>query len=236
MVHAVKGERAHYQPIKSILCSGPDPLETARCLHDETRCRELYIADLDAIQGMGHNREAIAKIASQLDVDLWVDAGTADNESAGRILSDGADRVIIGSETLAHVKQLGRICGAVPQEKLIFSIDTARGRVLSRAQSLGGLDPVKALERLTREGLTRFILLTLDMVGAGTGPDLPLLRRARKGFPGHTLIAGGGVKTPDHLHALSEAGINGVLIATSLHRGWITERDISNLPGCVSSS
>ena len=91
------------------------------------------------------------------------------------------------------------------------------------------LEPLKALELLVLEGLERFILLTLDAVGTGGGPNLSLMLSARRGFPRHTLIAGGGVKTPAHLRALSAAKIDGVLVATSLHRGWITSRDISAL-------
>jgi len=229
VVHAVKGERERYQPVKSRLVSGADPLEVARSLQKETNCRELYIADLDAIQGTGHNREAIDAIAFHLDVDLWVDAGVADGESANRLTSAGVDVVIIGSETLTGLNQLRSICNSVSREKLIFSLDILRGRVLSQAKSLKGLEPLRALECLTRQGLERFILLTLDIVGAGSGPDLPLLRRAKRSFPRHTLIAGGGVETPDHLHTLSAAGISGVLLATSLHKGSITGRDISTL-------
>ena len=105
----------------------------------------------------------------------------------------------------------------------------AKGRVLSRAEALKGIAPSQALKRLTAEGLDRFILLTLDSVGTGGGPDLPLLQGAKRDYPHHTFIAGGGVKTPDHLQALSDTGVDGVLVATSLHRGWIGGRDLMAL-------
>jgi len=137
--------------------------------------------------------------------------------------------VIIGSETLTGLRQLRRFLDSVASEKFIFSLDIAKGRVLSRAEALKNLSPLRALERLTAEGLERFILLTLDAVGSGGGPDLALLQRARRDFPDHTFIAGGGVKTPDHLRALSATGVSGVLVATSLHKGWITGQDLMTL-------
>lgn len=228
VVHAIKGERERYQPVRSILTSSADPLEVARCLQTETKCRTLYIADLDAIQGKGHNREAIGEIASQLDIELWVDAGVADAGSANRLVEAGADVVIIGSETLSGLQQLRFICDSVPMEKFIFSLDMTKGRVLSRAAVLKGA-PSQALARLTSEGLERFILLTLDAVGTGGGPDLPFLQSAKHDYPHHTFIAGGGVKTPDHLQALSDTGVDGVLVATSLHRGWIGGRNLKAL-------
>ncbi len=229
VVRAVKGERERYQPVRSILAASADPLEVARCLQAETKCRTFYIADLNAIQGKGHNREAIGEIASQLDVELWVDAGVADAASANRLVEAGVDVVIIGSETLSSFQQLGFICDSVPKEKFIFSLDMAKGRVLSRAAALKGIAPSQALARLTSEGLDRFILLTLDAVGTGGGPDLSLLQGAKCDYPHHTFIAGGGVKTPDHLQALSNTGMDGVLVATSLHKGWIGRRDLMAL-------
>jgi phosphoribosylformimino-5-aminoimidazole carboxamide ribotide isomerase len=141
----------------------------------------------------------------------------------------GADVVIIGSETLSGLQQLRFICDSVPREKFIFSLDMAKGQVLSRAAALKGIAPSQALARLTAEGLDRFILLTLDAVGTGDGPDLSLLQRAKRDYPHHTFIAGGGVKTPDHLQALSDTGVDGVLVATSLHKGWISGRDLMAL-------
>ncbi len=229
VVHAIKGERERYQPVQSILTTSADPVEVARCLQMETHCQAMYIADLDAIQGKGHNMEAIGKIASHTDAALWVDAGIDGGESAGRLMAAGADIVIIGSETLTTVKQLRDICDSIAMDKLILSLDIVGGRVLSEAESLKNLEPLQALEHLVLEGFERFILLTLDAVGTGGGPDLPLLCNAKHCFPRHTLIAGGGVKTPAHLRALSATKIDSVLVATSLHKGWITGRDISAL-------
>jgi phosphoribosylformimino-5-aminoimidazole carboxamide ribotide isomerase len=229
VVHAAKGERERYQPVRSILAASADPLDVACCLQAETKCRTFYIADLDAIQGKGHNREAIGKIASQLDVELWVDAGVADAGSANSLVEAGADVVIIGSETLSGLQQLRFICDSVPREKFIFSLDMVKGQVLSPTAALKGIAPLQAIARLSSEGLDRFILLTLDAVGAGSGPDLPLIQDAKRGYPHHSFFAGGGVKTPDHLQALSDTGADGVLVATSLHKGWIGGRDLMAL-------
>lgn len=226
VVHGIRGERELYQPVQSILHDTAEPLEMARALHKETACHSIYIADLDAIQGSGNNNAAIREIASHLDVDLWVDAGTADPESVKQILAAGAGVVIVGSETLKSLQELKNICDSVARDKIIFSLDISNDAVLSRAERLKGIQPIEALSLLNREGMDRFILLTLDTVGTAHGPDLSLLREARVHFPMVTFIAGGGVKTPDHLHALSAAGASGVLVATSLHKGWITGSDL----------
>jgi len=229
VVHAVKGKREYYRPVQSILTSSADPLEVARCLKKETNCREFYIADLDAIQGKGHNRDVISKIADHIDADLWVDEGVGDVESAKNLVAAGADVVIIGSETLSSLEVLKHFSDSMSREQIIFSLDMAGGRVLSGTKALKGIEPMKALALLTTKGISRFILLTLDAVGSGNGPDLPMIKQATHAFSGHTFVAGGGVKTPDHLQKLSAIGTGSVLVATSLHKGWITSRDISSL-------
>ena len=224
VVHGVKGERKCYQPVKSLLTDSTDPLKVARALHAETNCHAFYIADLDAIQETGNNRSVIKEISTRLNVALWGDAGTTDLKSVKQLLVAGADVVIIGSETLTSLQQLRTICGSITQKKIIFSLDISKGTVLSRAPSLAGVRPMEALKLLIQEGLDRFILLTLDAVGTAQGPDLPILREAVQNFPSVSFITGGGVKTPTHLHDLSTAGARHGLVATSLHKGWITGR------------
>jgi len=229
VVHGVKGEREHYRPVKSILTATADPVEIARALQLETACRALYIADLDAIQGTGNNISAIKEIASQLDVDLWVDAGTATLEPIEQLLEVGAVTVIIGSETLETMQQLKVICNSVPREKILFSLDITKDLVLSRTHELQAIAPLEALTIVSREGIDRFILLTLDGVGSAAGPDLPLLQKARNNFPSTTIIMAGGVKSPAHLNTLAADGADGVLVATSLHKGWIKKQDLLSL-------
>lgn len=229
MVHAVKGKREQYQPIKSLLTPSSAPLEVARCLIKQTQCREVYIADLDAILGKGHNREAIGKIARHLKVDLWVDAGIQDVESAKSLVAAGADVAIIGSETLTHLEAIRPLFDSISPSQIVFSLDIKGGRVLSPAKALNGTDPMESLALLARQGIERFILLSLDVVGSGDGPDLSLIKQAKQAFPRQTFTVGGGVKTPAHLQNLSLVGTSSVLIATSLHNGWITRQDIAAL-------
>ena len=83
-----------------------------------------------------------------------------------------------------------------------------------------------AIELLAGEGVIEVILLALRQVGTGEGPDLETLRAVRGAFPELRLIVGGGVRTAEDLLALAEAGADGVLLATALHRGWITSAHI----------
>jgi len=226
VVQGLRGERQHYRAVRSGLVAGSDPPAIARALCRECGGATLYIADLDAIAGTGDHLGVIRELRERLGSEPWVDAGASDAEAAARLLEAGAARVIVGTETLPDLGALRAIRDALPADQLLVSIDVGAHGVLSRCPALAGLPPLAALELLADEGATEVILLALLQVGTGAGPDLETLRAARAAFPHVRLIAGGGVRTRDDLWALAEAGADGVLLATALHRGWITAADI----------
>lgn len=228
VVQGIRGERERYRPIQSVLTPKTDPLAVARALQKETGCREFYIADLDALRGQGHHGDVVRELAAELGTDLWVDAGINDATGALKILGAGA-KVIACSEAIPHLAALRTIKNVLPQEDILFSMDIAKGRVLSRCPSLSELDPLDAMELLSQQGWSRFILLTLDRVGTGGGPDWRLLEAASHRFGHLSLIAGGGVRKPDDIRPMAGLGISGVLVSTALHRGWITGGDLRTM-------
>jgi phosphoribosylformimino-5-aminoimidazole carboxamide ribotide isomerase len=228
VVHGVKGERHRYQPVVSILTDTAEPLAVARAFSEKLGLHELYIADLDAIQGRGHHCATISRLAQQEKMALMVDAGVANVEGVLKLLDIGVGRVIIGAETLNSWEALVTICAAVPIHRLVFSLDMRAGQVLSGSPQLAALHPLQVLEQLQVMGWQEVILLDLVRVGAGTGPDWTLIAEARRRCPDLFLLAGGGVRDVGDLRGLEAAGVAGVLVATALHQGAITASDLLN--------
>ena len=229
VVQAVRGDRANYRPVQSVLATDARPVSVARALQDATACDEFYIADLDAVTGGQPQWKAVREVACAVKAKLAVDAGIADAARAVEAIEAGAERAIVCSETLLDLDAPRAIRSALPAERLLFSVDVAKGRVLSRCPALHDADPLAVLDLMAREGWTQFIILTLDRVGAGAGPDWSLVGEATSRFPELSLIAGGGVKSLLDLQQLASMNVSGVLIATSLHRGWITTKDLQAL-------
>ncbi len=229
VVHAVRGDRANYRPVQSVLADDAKPLSVARALQEATKCDEFYIADLDAIMGGQPQWNIIQEIANGVRAKLSVDAAIEDSAKAIKLIEAGAERAIVCSETLRDLDESKAIRNALPGERLLFSVDVVKGRVLSRCPALRDVDPLVALDLMANQGWSRFIILTLDQVGAGSGVDLSLLKAANDRFPELSLIAGGGVRSPRDLRQLASINMSGVLIATSLHLGWITPLDLHDL-------
>jgi HisA/HisF family protein len=226
-VHAVRGERERYRPLRSEIVAGSDPVEVTRAVRDTLGLDELYVADLDAIAGRSAHRETVAALAREARV--MVDAGVAEVAEVGRLLELGAARVVIGTETLADERALERLRAALPDAPLVLSLDLRAGRVLSPQPELQRLGPPEALARLGRSGVREAIVLDLARVGSGAGPDVALVRELSARFPELELLAGGGVRDVADLRALAEAGAAGALVATALHSGAIGRDDLRAL-------
>ncbi len=221
-VHAVRGEREHYRPVRSVVGGGDgDPLSLARAFRSELGLDELYVADLDAITGAGSNEAVIGALALQARV--MVDAGVSEPEGARALLALGAHRVVVGTETLTGPDALDAL---LPIGGVVLSVDLRDGRLLSRDPDLAGLPALEAMARLDRPGLREAIVLDLARVGSGAGLDIGLIAELHAAFPGLELLAGGGVRDAADLHALAEAGAAGALVATALHAGVIGVREL----------
>jgi HisA/HisF family protein len=218
-VHAVRGERERYRPLRSRIVAGSDPVQVTRAVREALGLGELYVADLDAIAGGPGNREVVAALAHEARV--MVDAGVAEVAAVRLLLELGAARVLIGTETLADQAALEQLRAELPYAPLVLSLDLREGRVLSPDAELARLGAAEALARLGRSGVREVIVLDLARVGSRAGPDVALVRDLCARFPEFELLAGGGVRDLADLRALADAGAAGALVATALHSGAI---------------
>ncbi len=228
VVHAVRGERERYRPLRSRIVAGHDPLQVARAFRSGLGLDELYAADLDAIEGRPRHDEVIAALARGGRV--MVDAGAADAGRVRELLDLGVERVVVGTETLADAGAFDRLRSALPGVPLVVSLDLCAGRVLSRDPTLAGLPPLDALARLAR-GVREVIVLDLARVGSGAGPEVALVRAIHARFPPLEILAGGGVRDAGDLAALQAAGAAGALVASALHSGAIGPQELRRPPG-----
>jgi phosphoribosylformimino-5-aminoimidazole carboxamide ribotide isomerase len=227
-VHAVRGERERYRPVRSVIGGDDgDALALARAFRADLGLHEVYVADLDAIVGDGENGAVIAALAREARV--MVDAGVSEPARARALLDLGAQRVIVGTETLTGLDALDGLLAQVPGDALIVSVDLREGRALSADPELAGLPAPDAVARLYRAGLREAIVLDLARVGSGAGPDVALIAEIHAAFPDLELLAGGGVRDVEDLRALAAAGAAGALVATALHSGVIGSAELAEL-------
>ncbi len=219
VVHAVKGQREHYLPLKSVLCNSINPVDVA-VTFEELGFRELYLADLDAITGGGKNFTIYRKIRKQTKFEFMVDAGIGDIQTAKMVLNAGASRIVIGTETLSNISVITEAFQLFNYDQVVVSLDLKSGKIISASNYVRSLDPVFFAKKLEGLGVKHVIVLDLDRVGAECGVNLDLLRLLLD-ETGLNLMVGGGIKDLGELENLRELGVKGVLLATALHKGKI---------------
>ena len=222
VVRAVGGQRSAYRPIVSRLCQGSDPVALARALCAHCAAEQLYVADLDALTGRPAQVEVLrALLRAQPDTDLWVDAGFADAADADGLrdrLGPLADRLVpvFGSESLRSAGALQRCFGSPQPQRAgaVLSLDRRGGE---------RLDPAGCWDAVTLWP-ERVIVMTLERVGSGAGPDLDTLRELRGRVPQTTLVGAGGIRDETDLERAQEAGADAWLVASALHDGRLPRR------------
>jgi phosphoribosylformimino-5-aminoimidazole carboxamide ribotide isomerase len=219
-VHAVRGRRKEYQPLKSVICGSADPVNVAAAFKT-MGFEELYLADLDAILRAQPNFSLFKKITDETGLELMVDAGVTGLEAAEKVLKTGVSKVIIGTETLLNTGFVGDAVESFGSDRVIVSLDLMGSRVLSRFE-LGRLaKPVAFLRELEARGVSQIIVLDLQRVGSGDGVNTSFLQNVLKNTNAK-LFVGGGVRDVEDLVELKGLGVFGVLVATSLHTGKIS--------------
>lgn len=228
-VHAVRGERDAYQPVKSALVEHADPLSLANAFRETLGLSETYIADLDAILYQRAQEETLARLVQKSKMNLMVDAGIHDAHDVRKLLSQGVDKVIIGAETVTSWEELQEIRANINGERLIFSLDMRAGEILSRCPEISALSPIEAIQILVQSGWQEMILLDLARVGTQNGIDNSLVTAVRQKYPQLKLLVGGGIRNYGELLNLKNSGVSGVLVGTILHHGLLDREQISAL-------
>jgi phosphoribosylformimino-5-aminoimidazole carboxamide ribotide isomerase len=218
VVHARRGERDSYRPMRSELCSGSAPVDVVAGLLAVYPFATLYIADLDAIQARGDNLASIRQIRRSFPaLRLWVDNGLADVGACRGWLAQNLGALVLGSEAQRDHGILRGLSDDDAHGNLVLSLDYKDDRFLGPPDLLSA----------TALWPQRIIVMTLSRVGSGGGPDLDLLHRWRVEAPAKKIFAAGGVRGGEDLLALADCGISGVLVATALHERRIGRAEIA---------
>lgn len=222
VVLAKGGVREKYRPVSdsSIICSNSDPLDIVEFLQP----REVYIADLNALQGKGP-RETNADIIREVSLraDTMLDFGVSSPEEVDKALSI-ARTAVIGTETgkLSVIKNAafgnpGRIS---------VSIDMKHGKILKEDPEIPEA-PFEIVKILNDLPLKDLIFLDLDRVGTASGFDPEFLCKLVE-CSRHSVLLAGGVRDTKDLFTLNMFGIKGALVATAVHSGLVSPEVLSS--------
>ena len=199
VVHGKSGQREGYKPLDWGCSPTAEPVGFVRAIAP----KNIYIADLDRIEGIRSHNRIIAECARLVSA-CYADRGC---RSPDDFLNGYHITNIVGTETGGE--DLAQYGGG------FLSLDIKNGRVIP-----SGRKPVDVLRQANGWKFEGCILLDIGAVGTETGLNRKMLEMMRAAYH-RKLFYGGGVATIADLHMLKDAGFDGAIIATALHHGTI---------------
>jgi phosphoribosylformimino-5-aminoimidazole carboxamide ribotide isomerase len=210
VVTAVRGERDSYAPSNTPLCHSSNASEVIRALLDLYPFETCYIADLDAITGIGSQLDLIQQQhLNHPGLELWVDNGLTDLQR----ICDFA-RPVIGSESLVDVTQLSHLSASLSDP--VLSLDFIDDRLMGLSES----------DLHVKYWPQDVIIMSLSRVGSVAGPDTLKLQQLSTHHPEINLYAAGGIRNRQDLEQLRHIGAAGALLSTALHQGQLDREEI----------
>jgi phosphoribosylformimino-5-aminoimidazole carboxamide ribotide isomerase len=195
VVHGKSGHRETYKPLDWGCSPTADPVGFVRAIAP----KNIYIADLDRIEGTGSHDRIVAECARQVSR-CYIDRGC---RSPGDLLSGYHITNIVGTETGGS--------NLSEYHAGFLSLDMKNGRVIP-----SGRKPVDVLRQANGWKFGGCIILNIGAVGTETGLDPVMLDEMRAAYH-RKLFWGGGVASVADLSLLQDAGFDGAIIATALH-------------------
>ncbi len=183
----------------------------------------VHLVDLDAAFGRGSNRELLARVVGELDVDVELSGGIRDDETLAAALATGCRRVNLGTAALESPDWCAKAI-AEHGDRIAVGLDVRGTRLAARGWTREGGELYETLARLDAEGCARYVVTDITKDGTLRGPNLDLLREVCAATP-RPVVASGGVSSLDDIRALARltpVGVEGAIIGKALYAGAFT--------------
>ncbi len=200
---AVRLERGHYD---AVVERANDPITLAGRFV-KAGARRIHLVDLDGARSGGVRPELVRAMVAAAGVPVQASGGIRSRADAERLLEAGADRVVVGTAAWPDPSAWLELGDAV-----VLAVDVRDGLVRTAGWTeSAGLTVDAALARAPG---ARVLVTAIERDGTLAGPDLDLVRRAAS--TGARVLAAGGVRSPEDVAALADAGAEAAIVGRAL--------------------
>lgn len=221
VVHAKHGNREAYSPIQSSLTKAQNPIEIIEAFLDIYAFDTLYIADLNAIQGLPENNHQaiINRISNTFShIDIWLDSGLNHPSQLANSTLNPLVKPVLGSESFKTL-----------DEFLLLSNAIDKGYILSLDFMPNGYKGPIELLSSNQYWPQKTIVMSLAHVGVNNGFNADIYNEINMLKTDHDLYIAGGIRHVNDLFDAKAKGANGALVASALHNKHIQAQDLINL-------
>jgi phosphoribosylformimino-5-aminoimidazole carboxamide ribotide isomerase len=174
----------------------------------------LHVIDLDAAMCKGSNSGWIKKLTRSGKMKVRVGGGVRTARMAEKIISWGAEKVIVGSAAFrdgkVDSKFLGGLAARVGRKRVIVALDTEKGSIVVRGwQERLKLRPADVIAEL-EPFCSGFLATYVDNEGTMKGTNLAWFRQLRR-TTRLPITAAGGIRSMREVRALGKMGMDAAI-------------------------
>lgn len=165
---------------------------------------EIVLIDIDArTSGRSIDIDLVHRVSENVFVPLTVAGGISSSQEAKKLISNGADRVMINTAAFLRPELISELAEIFGNQAVVVSIDVKRDSnsspwVFTHCGTKNtGLSPVEWARQVSEYGAGEILLTSIDRDGTKTGYDCPLIRNVSDTVT-VPIIACGGVGHPKH--------------------------------------
>ena len=182
--------------------------------------RRIHIVDMDAVFGRGSQLALLKKIATECSLLKIQWAGSIRSlEAAKKALACRADRVVVGTALASSPEVVLKCSEEFGSDRVWASLDFSGTppRMMVRGWKQGAdMDLQQAVKLAEKCKVGGLVIGSVDMDGMQAGPDLKLLKKARR-LTQLPIVFAGGMRSPKDVKAAVSLGANGAILGRALY-------------------
>jgi len=189
----------------------------------------IHIVDLDgARKGKPISKALITKMIDNSSVKIQIGGGIRDLDSIEYYLSNGVERVILGSVAIENKNDfVNTAVSKYGSDRIIISVDSENGFVKSDGWIKSSkISPKELISNMLSSGVTNFIYTDIEKDGTFQGVSIETIESIKKEYHLNLIVAG-GISSIDDIQKLEKLNVEGVIIGKAFYENYLNPSIIS---------
>lgn len=192
---------------------------------------ELVFYDITASpEGRSVDVDWVRRVSETIDIPFCVAGGIRSVEAAGRVLSQGADKISINTPALENPQLIDDMVKAFGSQCVVIGVDSIaeNGSYTVRSHTgtpdnmqKPGRGTLDWLQEVVGRGAGEIVLNCMSADGTRAGYDIEQLGKAREILPIPLVASGGAGQVQHFIDVFEQADVDAALAATVFHSGQI---------------
>lgn len=216
-----------------------DPVETAKRYYDEG-ADEIVFYDITAShENRGIFLDVVEKVAQNIFIPFCVGGGINNVEQMRAVLLAGAEKVSVNSAAVKNPHIISEGADAFGSQAIVVGMDIKQVEksslipsgyeiVIHGGRTFCGIDAIEWAKRCQELGAGELCVNSIDADGTKNGYELNLTKLICESVSIPVIASGGAGKPQDLVDAVTIGKSSAALIASIVHYGEYTIRDLKN--------